>query len=142
VAQWSCCRFVAFSSSTLKALEQNYIVIQEQEVLRTDNGPLSAGNQPKSPAGADLGRWRQLQLDAYGSRVVAWVTGSGKTGVYLQAIAPTHLQESLPSSWYRLVSPNNRPFPCPLLNEVCVYHNACLMANAMTLGNAHWGSRR
>ena len=37
------------SSSTLKALEQKgYLVIQEREVLRTDNGPVLAGDQPKS----------------------------------------------------------------------------------------------
>jgi primosomal protein N' (replication factor Y) len=78
------------SSSTIKALEQKgYIVIQEREVLRTDNGPVMVGDQAKSLTVAQQQALATInQLTGFAQVLLHGVTGSGKTEVYLQAIAP------------------------------------------------------
>ncbi|MEH2316888.1 primosomal protein N' [Nostoc sp.] len=78
------------SSSTLKTIAQKgYIVIEEREVLRTEQGPAFAQDQPKSLNAAQASALETIQtLDGFAQVLLHGVTGSGKTEVYLQAIAP------------------------------------------------------
>jgi primosomal protein N' (replication factor Y) len=78
------------TTRTLKGLEEKgYIIIQQREVLRTEQAHVSTFDQPKplnvaqSEALATITR-----LDSYATVLLHGVTGSGKTEVYLQAIAP------------------------------------------------------
>ncbi|MGI2908460.1 primosomal protein N' [Tolypothrix sp. VBCCA 56010] len=79
------------SSSTLKTLEiKGYIVIQEREILRRET-PASGINseQAKSLTQAQSQALATInQLNGYAQVLLHGVTGSGKTEVYLQAIAP------------------------------------------------------
>ena len=117
------------SSSTLKALEQKgYIVIQEREVLRTDNGPLLAGDGPKSLTPAQSQALATItQLNGFANVLLHGVTGSGKTEVYLQAIAP--LLQQGKSALVLVPEIGLTPqltdrFRARFGNKVCVYHSA------------------
>ena len=117
------------SSSTLKALEQKgYVVLQEREVLRTDHGPLLAGDQPKSLTDAQSQALATITaLDKFACVLLHGVTGSGKTEVYLQAIAP---QLARGKSALVLVpeiglTPQlTDRFRARFGSKVCVYHSA------------------
>ncbi|MEH1938898.1 MAG: primosomal protein N' [Nostoc sp.] len=78
------------SSSILKTLAQKgCIVIEEREVLRTEQGPALVGDAAKSLTAAQAGALEAIQtLDGFAQVLLHGVTGSGKTEVYLQAIAP------------------------------------------------------
>ncbi|MCL6750235.1 primosomal protein N' [Nostoc sp. CCCryo 231-06] len=78
------------SSSILKTLTQKgYIVIEEREVLRTEQGPALTGDGAKSLTVAQASALETIQtLDGFAEVLLHGVTGSGKTEVYLQAIAP------------------------------------------------------
>ncbi|MEH2250448.1 primosomal protein N' [Nostoc sp.] len=78
------------SSSILKTLTQKgYIVIEEREVLRTEQGPALVGDGAKSLTAAQASALETIQaLDGFAQVLLHGVTGSGKTEVYLQAIAP------------------------------------------------------
>ncbi|WP_413172117.1 primosomal protein N' [Anabaena azotica] len=78
------------STSTLKALEKKgYIVIEEREILRREQSPLMAGDQAKSLTDAQTDALERIKsLDGFAQVLLHGVTGSGKTEVYLQAIAP------------------------------------------------------
>ncbi|MHC5611553.1 MAG: primosomal protein N' [Nostoc sp.] len=78
------------SSSILKTLAQKgYIVIEEREVLRTEQGPQLVGDGAKSLTAAQASALETIQaLDGFAKVLLHGVTGSGKTEVYLQAIAP------------------------------------------------------
>jgi primosomal protein N' (replication factor Y) len=117
------------SSSTLKALEQKgYIVIQQREMLRTDNGPLQASDQPKSLTTAQSQALATItELDGFASVLLHGVTGSGKTEVYLQAIAP--LLQRGKSALVLVPEIGLTPqltdrFRARFGNKVCVYHSA------------------
>jgi primosomal protein N' (replication factor Y) len=78
------------TSSTIKKLEEKgYVVIQEREVLRTATEPTVAGDRPKALTSAqDYVLEVITGLDGFAQVLLHGVTGSGKTEVYLQAIAP------------------------------------------------------
>ena len=78
------------SSSTLKTLEQKgYVAIEQREVLRTESGLVVAGDRPKSLTTAQSQVLDTItQLSGFAKVLLHGVTGSGKTEVYLQAIAP------------------------------------------------------
>jgi len=117
------------SSSTLKALEQKgYIAIQEREVLRTEQGPLLAADQPKSLTTAQSQALTTItQLDGFAQVLLHGVTGSGKTEVYLQAIAP--LLQQGKSALVLVPEIGLTPqltdrFRARFGKKVCVYHSA------------------
>ncbi|MGF1936666.1 MAG: primosomal protein N' [Nostoc sp. ChiQUE02] len=78
------------SSSILKTLAQKgYIVVEEREVLRTEQGPALVGDSAKSLTTAQASALETIRrLDGFTQVLLHGVTGSGKTEVYLQAIAP------------------------------------------------------
>ncbi|MEH2402033.1 primosomal protein N' [Nostoc sp.] len=78
------------TTPTLKGLEEKgCIVIEEREVLRREQGPALAKDQPKSLNAAQASALATIQtLDGFAQVLLHGVTGSGKTEVYLQAIAP------------------------------------------------------
>ncbi|WP_445629258.1 primosomal protein N' [Nostoc sp. DSM 114167] len=78
------------TTPTLKGLEEKgYIVIEEREVLRTEQGPTLVGDGAKSLTTAQASALATIQtLNGFAQVLLHGVTGSGKTEVYLQAIAP------------------------------------------------------
>lgn len=78
------------SSSILKTLaNKGYIVIEDREVLRAEQGPALAGDRHKSLTAAQARALETIQaLNGFAQVLLHGVTGSGKTEVYLQAIAP------------------------------------------------------
>jgi len=78
------------SSSTIKALEQKgYVVIQQREILRTATEPTLAGDGAKALTPSQSQAVEVInRLDRFTQVLLHGVTGSGKTEVYLQAIAP------------------------------------------------------
>ncbi|MTJ10863.1 MULTISPECIES: primosomal protein N' [unclassified Anabaena] len=78
------------STSTLKALvDKSYIVIEDREILRREQGPVMAGDQDKSLTPAQNNALETINsLTGFAQVLLHGITGSGKTEVYLQAIAP------------------------------------------------------
>ncbi|MBD1807233.1 primosomal protein N' [Microcoleus sp. FACHB-SPT15] len=78
------------SSSTIKALEQKgYVVIQQREILRTATEPRLAGDGAKALTRSQSQALEVInRLNGFAQVLLHGVTGSGKTEVYLQAIAP------------------------------------------------------
>ncbi|NER51256.1 MAG: DEAD/DEAH box helicase family protein, partial [Symploca sp. SIO1A3] len=78
------------SSSTIKALEQKgCVVIQSRERLRNATHSLKYGDKPKVLTSTQTSALQIITgLDGYAQVLLHGVTGSGKTEVYLQAIAP------------------------------------------------------
>jgi primosomal protein N' (replication factor Y) (superfamily II helicase) len=125
------------SSSVLKTLERKgYLVIQPREVLRTERGVLTDDARPL--AGISK-RSRSLTLDqitalqqiqqcvGFTEILLHGVTGSGKTEVYLQAIAP--ILERGKSALVLVPEIGLTPqltdrFRARFGDRVCVYHSA------------------
>ncbi|MEA5566714.1 primosomal protein N' [Anabaena sp. UHCC 0399] len=78
------------SSSVLKTMEQKgYIVIEEREILRREQGQALALDTSKSLNLAQANALETIQqLEGFHQVLLHGITGSGKTEVYLQAIAP------------------------------------------------------
>jgi primosomal protein N' (replication factor Y) len=78
------------SSSILKVLEQKgCIVVQQQEVLRTSAEPTLAADRPKALTPFQAEALEVItSVERFAQVLLHGVTGSGKTEVYLQAIAP------------------------------------------------------
>jgi primosomal protein N' (replication factor Y) len=78
------------TSATLKRLAQSgCVVIEPREVLRTEAGPRQVADQPKPLTPAQAQALDQINQSHRARQILLHgVTGSGKTEVYLQAIAP------------------------------------------------------
>lgn len=78
------------SSSVLKTMMQRgYLVIQPREVLRLEAGPATQSSEPKQLTLAQSEALAAIRaLPGFTEVLLHGVTGSGKTEVYLQAIAP------------------------------------------------------
>ena len=78
------------TANTLKKLaELGYLVLSEQEVLRQEQGNYQDQDLPKKLSPDQAEALKQIKAqDGYNKILLHGVTGSGKTEVYLQAIAP------------------------------------------------------
>ncbi len=116
------------SSATIKKLEaKGYIIASEREILRKEQGVLQAADRPKelSPAQADALAVIKAQ-QGYAQLLLHGVTGSGKTEVYLQAIAP--ILERGKSALVLVPEIGLTPqltdrFRARFGEQVCVYHS-------------------
>jgi primosomal protein N' (replication factor Y) (superfamily II helicase) len=76
--------------STLKTLQQKgCVVIEDREVLRSEQNPTVESDRPKSLTTAQAEALERIRaINEVATVLLHGVTGSGKTEVYLQAIAP------------------------------------------------------
>ncbi len=83
-------RLCSTSTSTLKALvDKGYIVIEDREILRREQGVTVIGDHHKSLTPAQNNALETINsLTRFAQVLLHGVTGSGKTEVYLQAISP------------------------------------------------------
>jgi primosomal protein N' (replication factor Y) len=117
------------SSSTLKALAQKgWITLHAKEVLRTERGPDVIPDQPKALTAAQAQAFEKIgQLSGSAHVLLYGITGSGKTEVYLQAIAVI-LQRGQSAlvlvPEIGLTPQLTDRFRARFGDKVCVYHSA------------------
>jgi primosomal protein N' (replication factor Y) len=117
------------STSTLKTLaKKGCLVIQPREVLRTETGMATGSDSPKSLTLDQAAALAQINgLSGFTQVLLHGVTGSGKTEVYLQAIAPI-LQRGQSAlvlvPEIGLTPQLTDRFQARFGNKVCVYHSA------------------
>jgi primosomal protein N' (replication factor Y) len=116
------------SSSLIKALEQkNCLVIAQQEILRREQGIPQNPDLPKALTPHQTSALNTINsLSGYAQVLLHGVTGSGKTEVYLQAIAPILQQNQ--SALVLVPEIGLTPqltdrFRARFGEKVCVYHS-------------------
>ncbi|MFB2880352.1 primosomal protein N' [Floridanema aerugineum] len=117
------------SATTLKALEQKgYITIQNREILRSLSEPEQAPDRAKVLTVEQATALETINnLQGFAQVLLHGVTGSGKTEVYLQAIAP--ILEQGKSALVLVPEIGLTPqltdrFRARFGSKVCVYHSA------------------
>lgn len=117
------------TSSVVKALEKKgCVVVQPREVLRAEAGDLPSIEAPKVLSADQAHALAQINaLSEFTSVLLHGVTGSGKTEVYLQAIAPV-LQRGQSAlvlvPEIGLTPQLTDRFRARFGSQVCVYHSA------------------
>jgi primosomal protein N' (replication factor Y) (superfamily II helicase) len=114
---------------TLKTIaDQGYLVVEPREFLRASSHSTALSDQPK-PLSADQAKALEIlhQLRGYSEALLHGVTGSGKTEVYLQAIAPILAAQK--SALVLVPEIGLTPqltdrFRSRFGEKVCVYHSA------------------
>ncbi|MEL6501311.1 MAG: primosomal protein N', partial [Cyanobacteria bacterium J06623_1] len=116
------------TSATVKKLEaKGYVILSEREILRKEQGILQAADRPKDLSQAQADALRVINAQSgYGQILLHGVTGSGKTEVYLQAIAP--ILEQKKSAVVLVPEIGLTPqltdrFRARFGDRVCVYHS-------------------
>jgi primosomal protein N' (replication factor Y) len=114
---------------TLKTLAtKGFLVIEPREVLRQETSPLQAQDRPKTLTTAQAAALETINsLDGVAEVLLHGITGSGKTEVYLQAIAP--LLAKGKSALVLVPEIGLTPqltdrFRARFGEKVCVYHSA------------------
>ncbi len=116
------------TSKTLKAIAtKGYLVIEPRELLRAGSHSAALPDRPKALTDDQAKALAVLhQMSGYGEALLHGVTGSGKTEVYLQAIAP--LLKSGKSALVLVPEIGLTPqltdrFRSRFGEKVCVYHS-------------------
>lgn len=116
------------TSATLKKLEtKGYVVLSEREILRKEQGVFQEADQPKELSQAQAEALEVINAQQnYAQILLHGVTGSGKTEVYLQAIAPILAQGKsvlvlVPE--IGLTPQLTDRFRARFGEQVCVYHS-------------------
>jgi primosomal protein N' (replication factor Y) len=122
-------KFCSASSYTVESLEKKgYLVIELREKLRLLEQPETIGDRSKSLTPAQREALELIKsLTGFASVLLHGVTGSGKTEVYLQAIAP--ILQTGKSALVLVPEIGLTPqltdrFRARFGNRVCVYHSA------------------
>ncbi|MEM6612248.1 MAG: primosomal protein N', partial [Cyanobacteria bacterium P01_C01_bin.72] len=116
------------TTATVKKLEaKGYVILSEREILRREQGILQAADQPKELSQSQAAALTVINAQSgYGQILLHGVTGSGKTEVYLQAIAP--ILEQKKSALVLVPEIGLTPqltdrFRARFGDRVCVYHS-------------------
>lgn len=115
------------ANTVKKIVEKGYITISEREILRKEQGIAQKPDQTKELSPAQASALEIInQQTAYAQLLLHGVTGSGKTEVYLQAIAP--ILEQGKSALVLVPEIGLTPqltdrFRARFGEQVCVYHS-------------------